>query len=178
LLNLANLHEDRGQREEARALYGQALTHDPLCFLALAASPTCFPRRTRRGLVARLREAIGAPEASTADRAQLGFALGRALDAKGDYGDAFSAYQAANRDSRASALPAVVRYDRAAQEQVTDRLIATVTPTPVGPAAADASKPRPIFVCGMFRSGSTLTEQLLAGHPAVAAGGELDLLPR
>jgi len=29
----------------------------------------------------------------------------------------------------------------------------------------------------MYRSGSTLAEQLLAGHPEVAAGGELDLLP-
>jgi hypothetical protein len=30
----------------------------------------------------------------------------------------------------------------------------------------------------MFRSGSTLVEQLLAGHPRVTAGGELDFLPR
>jgi len=30
----------------------------------------------------------------------------------------------------------------------------------------------------MYRSGSTLVEQLLAGCPGVAAGGELDLLPR
>jgi hypothetical protein len=30
----------------------------------------------------------------------------------------------------------------------------------------------------MFRSGSTLAEQLLAGHPRVTAGGELDFLPR
>jgi hypothetical protein len=29
----------------------------------------------------------------------------------------------------------------------------------------------------MYRSGSTLTEQLLAGHPRLAAGGELDFLP-
>jgi hypothetical protein len=29
----------------------------------------------------------------------------------------------------------------------------------------------------MYRSGSTLAEQLLAGHPEVTAGGELDLLP-
>ena len=39
-------------------------------------------------------------------------------------------------------------------------------------------RPRPIFICGMFRSGSTLTEQLLAGLPDVAAGGEIDFLPR
>src|SRR5215831_2298870 len=36
LLNLANLHEDRGRREEAQALYEQILTLDPHCFLALA----------------------------------------------------------------------------------------------------------------------------------------------
>jgi hypothetical protein len=36
---------------------------------------------------------------------------------------------------------------------------------------------RPIFICGMFRSGSTLTEQVLAGHSQVTSGGELDLLP-
>jgi hypothetical protein len=30
----------------------------------------------------------------------------------------------------------------------------------------------------MFRSGSTLTEQLLAGMPRVAAGGEIEFLPR
>ncbi|OLE32388.1 MAG: hypothetical protein AUG47_06785, partial [Alphaproteobacteria bacterium 13_1_20CM_3_64_12] len=179
LLNLANLHEDRGQREEARTLYGQALTHDPMCFLALARLSSLLPRGAHDpGLIARLREAIVRPEASAADRAQLGFALGRALDANGDYAGAFSAYQAANRDSRASALPAVVRYDRAAQEQVTEQLIAAATPRPLAPPGADATGPRPIFVCGMFRSGSTLTEQLIAGHPAVAAGGELDLLPR
>ena len=36
---------------------------------------------------------------------------------------------------------------------------------------------RPIFVCGMFRSGSTLVEQILAGHRQVKAGGEIGFLP-
>ena len=36
----------------------------------------------------------------------------------------------------------------------------------------------PIFIVGMPRSGTTLVEQVLAAHPAVAPGGELDLLPR
>jgi hypothetical protein len=40
-----------------------------------------------------------------------------------------------------------------------------------------ADDPRPLFVCGMFRSGSTLVEQILSGHPHVASGGELDFLP-
>jgi hypothetical protein len=35
-----------------------------------------------------------------------------------------------------------------------------------------------IFICGMFRSGSTLVEQVLAVHPRVTSGGELNLVPR
>jgi hypothetical protein len=44
-------------------------------------------------------------------------------------------------------------------------------------AAPMASTARPLFICGMFRSGSTLAEQVLACHPRVRAGGELDFLP-
>ena len=36
---------------------------------------------------------------------------------------------------------------------------------------------RPVFVVGMPRSGTTLTERILAGHPEVAGGGELPGLP-
>ncbi len=44
-------------------------------------------------------------------------------------------------------------------------------------AAGDPST-RPIFVLGMPRSGSTLTEQILASHPQVQAGGEMINLDR
>src|SRR5205807_6538703 len=124
LLNLANLHEDRGQREEARLLYERALTLEPWCFLALARLASLQPADTLdERLIARLREALARPEASAADRALLGFALGRALDAMGDYCGAFAAFQADNRVIRASALPAVVIYIRAVEERVTAHLI-------------------------------------------------------
>src|SRR5206468_718983 len=109
--NLAVVQRRSGRYQAALASYQEALAR------GVARLSDLLPRGAHAaGLIARLREAIARPEASAADRAQLGFALGRALDANGDYGGAFSAYQAANRDSRASALPAVVRYDRAAQE--------------------------------------------------------------
>lgn len=176
LLNLANLYEDRGQRDEAAALYERALTEDPACFLALARLAGLAPRAScDAALARRLCAALADPAASAADRATLGFALGRVLDAVGEYSAAFAAYQAANADSRGSAAPAVVTYDRRAQEQLTARLLNTSVPAPV--PAPPGARPRPVFVVGMFRSGSTLAEQLLAGHPDVAAGGELDLLP-
>jgi hypothetical protein len=66
-------------------------------------------------------------------------------------------------------------YDRARQEHFINRMIQDGIPA----AAADAgAAPHPIFIVGMFRSGSTLTEQLLAGLPGIAAGGEMNALPR
>ena len=178
LLNLAKLHEDRGEREPARALYERALALEPPSALALARFANLLsPGAHDDSLIERLRRAIARPDATGADRAELGFALGRALDGRGDYRGAFAAYQAANGDSRSSALPAMVHYSRDAQERVTEQLLGTPLPAPLPSPSADAARPRPIFICGMFRSGSTLTEQLIAAAPGVAPGGELNLLP-
>lgn len=176
LRNLANLHEDLGRREAALATYARILELDPRSFESLArAAGLHRVERADDPLIARLRAALADPAAGAAERASLGFALGSALDACGEYAAAFAAYQDANRESRASA-PAAPRYDRAAQERLTDELIRTFGER--GSRAALAPQaPRPIFICGMFRSGSTLAEQLLARHPRVTAGGELELLP-
>jgi tetratricopeptide (TPR) repeat protein len=186
LQNLANLHETLGRRAEARALYEQILSRWPYAFEPLARYATlCAAERDadlHRTLIARVRDALSHPAAGTADRASLGFALAKLLDGSGEYAAAFAAAAAANRASRAAARPAP--YDRLAHERFIDALIAAFPAPAAAPAPltearrADVQEPRPIFICGMFRSGSTLTEQILAGHPQVAAGGELDILPR
>ena len=98
------------------------------------------------------------------------------LDACGAYDAAFDAYAAANRASRACAPAGAVLYDRRQQELFVDRLIAAF-PRALPRTGRPAQGVRPIFICGMFRSGSTLTEQVLAGHSQVTAGGEIDFVP-
>src|SRR5579864_7496438 len=166
LQNLANLHEDLGRREAALATYARILELDPRAFESLARSAKLHRvERPDDPLIARLRAALADPEAGAAERASLGFALGAALDACGEYAAAFAAYEAANRESRTSA-PAAPRYDRSRQERFTDELIrAFPVPARGGGAQPPAGTPRPIFICGMFRSGSTLAEQLLSRHP-------------
>ncbi|MBS0375671.1 MAG: sulfotransferase [Proteobacteria bacterium] len=175
LLNLANLQEDRGEREAARATYERLLALAPQHAEALARAanlepPALAAPRFRARLEAALADAGRPP----AERASLGFALGRALDGAGEYRAAFAAVAAANAASRAAA--AGVRYDREAHERLVSRLIAAAR-APAATAGPDG-EPEPVFVCGMFRSGSTLIEQLIASHPGVAAGGELEFLPR
>jgi tetratricopeptide (TPR) repeat protein len=178
LLNLANLQEDLGRRDEALALYEQLLDLDPECHVALARY-VCLRTHTGvdTGLLERLRRTLARDDLHPADRASLGFALGQALDKGGFHDEAFATYCAANGASRASAGARGFRYDRQAQERLVTELIETFGSSCKTIATGQRGSVQPIFICGMFRSGSTLTEQVLAGHPLVSPGGELDLLP-
>jgi tetratricopeptide (TPR) repeat protein len=183
LINLANLHEDLGRRDQAAAVYERLLAFAPEDPQALARYAGLKEFTTIDDpLIGRLRAAAVRPGISTADRANVEFALGRALDACEAYDAAFEAYRAANRHSRESAGPGFRDYDLRLGEQLIDRLIAAFpaasrfdAPRMISPRT---SPPHPVFICGMFRSGSTLIEQLLAGHPSVSAAGELNFLPR
>jgi tetratricopeptide (TPR) repeat protein len=177
LANLANLKSDLGQRDEALAIYERILAIAPGYYEGLARYANLKPvSGPDDPLIGRLQQALADSGATAADKAGLGFALGKALDDCRAYDQAFAAYAAANRHSRESAGSPAVLYDRRRQEVFVDQLIASFgrDRATVGAPAPGA---RPIFICGMFRSGSTLTEQVLAGHSRVTAGGEIDLLP-
>jgi tetratricopeptide (TPR) repeat protein len=181
LVNLANLHEDLGRHEPAAQVYERILTLAPEApqILARYAGLKSFASLDDP-LIARLRRALETPGISFADCASVEFALGRALDGARAYDAAFDAYRSANRHSRDSAGAGFRPYNRDFEEGLIERLIVAFpganTEAPM--VAAAPTWPRPVFVCGMFRSGSTLAEQLLAGHPEVTAGGELDFMPR
>jgi tetratricopeptide (TPR) repeat protein len=177
LLNLGNLCEDLGRRLEASEIYEHILRIEPRCFQALARRANLQPAESRAPeLISKLSLALDDATLSAAERADLGFALGRLLDQAGQYPAAFAVYQAANEASRANAAALGVRYDRAQHHTYIDRLIVSC-PVGMRTAGAAATGQQPIFICGMFRSGSTLAEQLLGAYAGVAAGGELDFLP-
>lgn len=170
LLGLAQLHEDEGRREEALSAYHRLLAAVPESGRAI-------------GRVAMLRLANGDAAAIAADlaqalarardpddRAEILFARASALDAAGRYAEAFAALREAN--ALAAAL-SPVRYDAASFAKLVDDIIAAF------PASDDKGidSHSPLFICGLFRSGSTLAEQILARHPALVAGGELEAIP-
>ena len=178
LTNLANLKSDLGQRDEALVIYERIPAIAPGYYEGLARYANFKPvSGSDDPLIGRLKHALSDPAATTADRAGLGFALGKVLDECRAYDQAFEAYAAANQASRQIAGPNAVLYDRRRQELFVDQLIATFARDRWRVGAPEPAAARPIFICGMFRSGSTLTEQVLAGHSHVTAGGEIDFVP-
>lgn len=174
LFNRAGLFEEAGERQPAIELYRRILATDPgnaaaLARLAYADKIT----DADDPLISSLNEAVDtAKEDQPAAREELSFALGKALDDVGKYDEAFAAYRAGNELGKLRNRP----YDRDATEQAFDRLVEVFNAEWIK-AAATASTASPVFICGMFRSGSTLVEQILAAHPSITPGGELDLLP-
>ena len=177
-LNLGNMHEQRGDLLAALEAYEQLLRIDPEHALALA---RVVPLKPRSGpddpLLDRVRKAMANPRTSDDERADLGFGLGKALDEVGAYDEAFAVYQEANRASRMGVGQRGAGYDRDAHERWVDQIIRTFPgPATATDGLAGAASP-PVFICGMFRSGTTLVEQIFSGHPEVTPGGEIELLP-
>jgi|CXWL01.1.fsa_nt_gi Tfp pilus assembly protein PilF len=171
LLNFANLAEDLGRRAEALEAYERLLAAHPQHWEGLARYATLLPRgEASRGAIAKIETALRQSGLSEPDRASLGFALGCSLDRAARYDDAFAAYVGANASSQRAYGGA---YDRSAAESQAQAVMSAF----VGGVSPDQSW-APTFICGMFRSGSTLCEQILAGHPRITPCGELNLLPK
>jgi hypothetical protein len=114
------------------------------------------------------------PQLDLENRIELHFALATAYAQRERQVDSFAQLQIANRLKRPS-----VAYDESGERTLLASLrvmfgadVARVMHGRGNPS------PLPVFIIGMPRSGTTLVEQVLAAHPSVRAGGELDALER
>jgi hypothetical protein len=127
--------------------------------------------------LAAMRRLVTAPALNEYKRSALYFGMGHVLDARGDYPAAVECLREANElgaaDWRRRGLP----YDPSEHDETISRIIEICTPAyfeRVRDFAVDTELP--IFIVGLPRSGTTLTEQILASHSKVFGGGELALV--
>ena len=108
------------------------------------------------------------------DRYHLCFALGKALEDRGQYEAAFGYYERGNalKKSETRYKPGSIEYNtRLVQQTFTGEFFATRR-------GWGCQSPGPIFIVGLPRSGSTLIEQILASHSQVEGTMELSNIPR
>ena len=179
MLGWAKLEEADRNFERALALLGKAEAIQPGNASVQLARATVLARlgRTEEALAL-----LDTPEPDETRRAhaRLGPAelseKGRLLDRLGRFDEAFLAFDAGKK--RALELGARAYMAEAARELAarntrffTQRRLGTLPR-----AAPRADVPQPIFITGFPRSGTTLIEQTLSVHPAIAAGDELPFI--
>ncbi len=124
--------------------------------------------------IAAMRAEEARPPRSSADHIQLCFALGKALEDRGDIAGAWRYYE------RGNALKRAESHYRAEVMETNTRLQIEVCTPAFFAARPGWGDPRadPIFIVGLPRSGSTLLEQILASHSQVDGTHELPDIQR
>jgi tetratricopeptide (TPR) repeat protein len=167
---LGDMFRGEGRLDEAVAEYRTAIArqaHAGMAWWGLADIKTL---RFADEDVARLRKAMQHPAASDDDLVAMGFALAKALDERARYAESLIALAQANARVRRRQ-----KWDAQTYTSHVDAIIKAFTPAVAG--AAEPLGHEVIFIVSMPRSGSTLTEQVLASHSQVDGGGELSDLP-
>lgn len=162
-----NLHMFAGELAEAERSFELSLAADPRFAQASWVLSTLSAQTPERNHVTRIQEQLRRAEPGLGAEIYLNFALFNELHDIGRYQEAWSALERGCAAKRRR-----IQYDHAETLGLFPRLVAQCTDAFI--AAEPWSDPSltPIFIVGMHRTGTTLLERVLAGHPDVADGGE------
>lgn len=156
---------------DARAAFERALSLDPADARALAGLARAAAPKPGDPLVARLQARLKGGGLDPRGRAQLHYGLMQAFKGADDarFIEHLLAANAAQREAAPKTEEPYAQMFARLEKGFSAEAFARA-------ATAKANAPKPIFILGMPRSGTTLVEQMLAAHADVVAGGELNYM--
>jgi tetratricopeptide (TPR) repeat protein len=166
-LAIGHVNKTLGRRAQCEESYRECLRLDPAsaeAYWSLADLKNYFFSEAE---LAAMQALLTSP--ARTDRAQLHFAVARALEQREKYSEAFTHYAQGNALRRKTAP-----FSSATFEAKSQRIAACFDLEFFrARALAGHPDPAPIFIVGLPRSGSTLVEQILASHSQVEGTMEL-----
>ena len=173
-LSIAHALKTLGRQQEAIDAYHEAARTRPSFGDAYWSLANLKTYRFGDAEIAQMREQEALGATALVDRYHLCFALGKALEDRGEFAQSFQYYERGNaykkRESGYSAA-AMERSLRLQSSVCTREFFAART-------GVGCDRPDPIFIVGLPRAGSTLLEQILASHSQVEGTMELADIPR
>lgn len=166
--------QDLGDKDKALAAFRQAIALDRHCTKAWRAIASQSRNSLTDDDFLTMQQALESSEYSPEQVMYLEFALGKGYEDRSDHKAAIEHYHRGNRLRRATVDYSIER-DKQEFDNLKSSFDSGFFERWSGTGIADAT---PIFIVGMPRSGTTLVEQILASHPSIFGGGELQSLPR
>lgn len=163
---LATQLVEMGRMEDARREYQTLLGTTPDHSAALERLVEILPSSDAASMEKQVRHALTKAPRNSEDRASAFYALSKVSAASGKTDEAQKALASANRE-----MARIYPYDAAADAKVTAAILDRF-PKSLKLPAARQDTPRPVFVLGLPRSGTTLAEAILGMHPDVVPLGE------
>lgn len=175
LAGLGRIGQMQGQHEQALAYFGKALGLQPDCAAAYYGIAHSRKFSEADGIfIAEIERLLNKVNSDNRKALRLHFALGKVFDDRKQFDQAFEHYRAGN-----ALQHKVMNLDRDKHAAHVADLIAAFPRELVRCKSATSGHESelPIFIVGMPRSGTTLTEQIVSSHPAVLGAGELTCIP-
>jgi tetratricopeptide (TPR) repeat protein len=173
--NLGNILEELGSADEALAAYREALRRDPNHAGALSLLATMLRGRLPQEDQQAIHRLLTRPHMPLAKRLALHFGIGHVLDAIGSYEAAAEHFREGNAQCRALWQKQGKAYDPQEHSRLTSDLIGAFGQQFFARVNGfGLESEAPVFIVGLPRSGTTLTEQILASHSQVYGAGELN----
>jgi tetratricopeptide (TPR) repeat protein len=174
--SLAHVCEQLGEFEQAVDSLCETVRHDPRHAWALGRLASRLRGKLPEADQAAIESLLSDPRLTDQPRTELLFGLAQAFDDRGEYHRAAVLSIEANSLLRERFWRRGLAYDHKSHHAFTDRLIATFTPSFFDRVRGfGLETERPVFIVGLPRSGTSLTEQILASHSRVFGAGELTL---
>ena len=174
--SLANVWEQLGEFDQALDSLREVLRCDPRHAGALARLATRLRAKLPEAEQATIESLLADPKLSLDPRLQLQFGLAQVLDARGEFDRAAELTIHANALQLADFRNRGQVYDPQAHHTIIDQLMAAFSTSFFERVRGfGLETERPVFIVGLPRSGTSLTEQILASHPRVFGAGELKL---
>jgi len=172
--NLASCGMFLGKIDEAREIYEQLLTRNPhhqrnhLTYAQLE-------KATDRNHIERMKEILRTTNNTPDKNIFIYYAIGKELEDLEEWDEAFEYFKKAG-----DAVASVARYDIDADLELIDKTIDVCTADwlQTGAVTPDASltSRTPIFIVGLPRTGTTLTDRIIASHSQVQSVGETQFM--
>ncbi len=173
-LALARLEGERGEFEESCQSARAALAVRPKLAQAYWRLAMTLKARMPEDEVIQMRQLLDVKYLTDEHRAMVHFGLAAVLDDRGLFHEAALHLEAANRLQAAHAQARRQSYDPDQHAHYIDLMIAAFTSEFLADRRGwGIPDPRPVFVLGLPRSGTTLVEQILASHSQIHGAGEL-----
>ncbi|WP_426687242.1 sulfotransferase [Rhodanobacter ginsengiterrae] len=169
---LAAVLASLGDTPAAVATHRQTLRQHPDCATAWFALANLKVEPFDASDIAQLQRQLARTDLPDDSRLLFAFTLAQALEDHGDYARAFEVLGEANAMKRRNIYWS--RDEERARVDAIAEAFANPLPTPLDPTLGR----QVIFVVCLPRSGSTLTEQILASHPQVEGADEILTLPQ
>jgi Flp pilus assembly protein TadD len=167
--------EDIGDAAGALTCYRNVLARHAAHAAALGRYLALLPSYPSRELLIAAHNALDDSHRSDEQRSLIGYGLAKYHDRRADTKAAAEAAHKANTARRRQAG----EFDRNAFDARVGYIIETYTESFFAARRRfGVGTDQPVFIVGLPRSGTTLTEQIIASHPMLHGAGELPDLPR